>query len=138
MAQAPNQYHLHGGGISVSYYPQGEGPVFQNRGRLRLVYQDVHQSRAFFDDDVRTVDVPDLGTVVSVTLILTVDTGSTTFSLLIPQVDLPDQPEPSVFIRTEAITTVHRAFVGLIGHPQAETYTVTALHGTASIGVLAE
>jgi hypothetical protein len=137
MAQSPNQYHLEGRGITVSYFPQGEGPVFPDRGRLRLTYQDAHQSRAFFDADVRTVDVEDLGTVVSVTLILTVDTGSTTFSLLIPQVDLPDQPQPSVFIRTEGITTVHRAFVGLIGHPQAETYTVTALHGTASVGVLA-
>ncbi len=104
---------------------------------MRLAYQDAHQSREFFDKDVRTVAVEDLGTVVSVTLVMTVDIGFTSFSLLIPQVQLPDQPEPAVFIRTEGITTVHRVFVGLIGHPQAETYTVTALSGTAAIGVLA-
>lgn len=137
MAQTPNQYHVEGDGINVSYYPQGEGPVFANRGRLRLAYQDVHQSNVFFDADVRTVDVPDLGTVVSVSLVTSVDVGYTGFSLLIPQVQLPDQPEPSVFIRTHGITTVHRAFVGMIGHPQAETYAVTELCGTAAIGMLA-
>jgi hypothetical protein len=138
VTQAPNQYHVEGGGISVSYYPDGEGPVFDDRGRLRLAYQDVHQSHTFFDADVRTVDVPDLGTVVSVSLVTTVDVGYTSFSLLIPQVQLPDQPGPSVFIRTEGITTVHRAFAGVIGHPQIETYAVTELCGTAVVGILAQ
>lgn len=132
---APNQYHLHGGGISVSYYPDGFGPPIAGRGSLRLVYQDVHQSLPFYDDDVRTVDVADLGTVVSVTLVMTVDTGSTTFSLLVPDIQLPEQ-ENSVFIHTEGITTVHRVFVALIGHPQSETYTVTSLRGTAAVGPL--
>jgi hypothetical protein len=137
VTQTPNQYHVEGGGINVSYYPQGEGPELGDRGRMRLAYQDVHQSRVFFDADVRTVDVADLGTVVSVSLITSVDAGYTSFSILIPQVQLPDQPEPSIFIRTEGITTVHRTFVGMIGHPQEESYTVTELCGTAAAGLLA-
>ena len=132
---SPNQYHLNGGGVSVSYYPDGFGPPIEGRGSLRLVYQDVHQSKSFYDNDVRTVTVPDLGTVVSVTLVMTVDTGSTTFSLLVPDVDLPEG-QSSVFIDTEGITTVHRIFVALIGHPQSETYSVTELCGTAAVGPL--
>ncbi len=135
MPGIPNQYHIQGGGISVSYYPDGFGPPVLDRGSLLFVYQDAHRSQSFFSDQVRTIKVDDLGTVVSVTLVETVDIGSTTFSLLVPDVQLPEQ-QTSVFIRTEGITTVHRVFVALIGHPQSETYTVTALDGTAAVGPL--
>jgi len=37
--QSPNQYHLHGGDISVSYYPNGTGPPTQ-QGPTRFTYQD--------------------------------------------------------------------------------------------------
>jgi hypothetical protein len=134
---APNQYHLHGDGIAVTYYPGGDGPIIQGRGRLVLSYQDAFQSRGFDTDDVRVVEVDDLGSIVSVTLVLTVDVGYTSFSLLVPEVLLPDQPEPSVYVHTRGITTVHRAFAGLIGHPQEETYRVTELYGTASVGPMA-
>jgi hypothetical protein len=131
----PNQYHVNGGGISVSYYPDGFGPPVEDRGSLLLVYQDAHRSQSYFSDEVRTVKVDDLGMVVSVTLVESVDIGSTTFSLLVPDVQLPEQ-QTSVFIHTEGITTVHRVFVALIGHPQSETYTMTALDGTAAAGPL--
>jgi hypothetical protein len=131
----PNQYHVNGGGISVSYYPDGFGPPVEDRGSLLLVYQDAHRSQSYFSDEVRTVKVDDLGMVVSVTLVESVDIGSTTFSLLVPDVQLPEQ-QTSVFIHTEGITTVHRVFVALLGHPQSETYTVTALDGTAAAGPL--
>lgn len=135
MPSVPNQYHVNGGGISVSYYPDGFGPPVEDRGSLLLVYQDAHRSQSYFSDEVRTVKVDDLGMVVSVTLVESVDIGSTTFSLLVPDVQLPEQ-QTSVFIHTEGITTVHRVFVALIGHPQSETYTVTALDGTAAAGPL--
>lgn len=135
MPSVPNQYHVNGGGISVSYYPDGFGPPVEDRGSLLLVYQDAHQSQSYFSDEVRTVKVDDLGMVVSVTLVESVDIGSTTFSLLVPDVQLPEQ-QTSVFIHTEGITTVHRVFVALLGHPQSETYTVTALDGTAAAGPL--
>jgi hypothetical protein len=135
VASVPNQYHVNGGGISVSYYPDGFGPPVEDRGSLLLVYQDAHRSQSYFSDEVRTVKVDDLGMVVSVTLVESVDIGSTTFSLLVPDVQLPEQ-QTSVFIHTEGITTVHRVFVALIGHPQSETYTVTALDGTAAAGPL--
>lgn len=132
---SPNQYHLHDGGISVAYYPDGFGPIMEPRGPLHLVYQDAFRSLTFYGEEARTVQVPDLGTVVSVTIAETTDTGSTSFSLLIPDVDLPTG-QSSVYIQTEGITTVHRIFLGLIGHPQSETYTVTQLNGTAAVGIL--
>ena len=132
---SPNQYHLRGRGISVAYYPDGFGPILAGRGPLHLVYQDAFRSLAFRGNEVRIVEVPDLGTVVSVTIVETVDTGYTSFSLLVPDVDLPTD-QSSVSINTEGITTVHRIFVALIGHPQSETYTVTPLNGTAAVGPL--
>jgi hypothetical protein len=137
MPNVPNQYHVQGGGISVSYYPEGFGPPVEGRGSLIFVYQDAHRSESFYSDgtNVRTVEVDDVGTVVSVTIVQSIDTGGTTFSLLVPAVELPDG-QSSVFICTEGITTVHRVFVALIGHPQAETYEVTKLDGTAAFGPL--
>jgi hypothetical protein len=132
---SPNQYHVRGGGISVAYYPDGFGPIREDRGPLHLVYQDAFRSLAFYGEEARIVEVADLGTMVSVTIVETVDTGYTSFSLLVPDVDLPTS-QSSVSISTEGITTVHRIFVALIGHPQSETYTVTSLSGTAAIGPL--
>jgi len=130
---SPNQYHLQGGGIAVAYYPDGFGPILQGRGPLHLTYQDAFRSLAFYGDEVRTVQVPDLGAVVSATIVEAVDAGYTSFSLLVPDVDLATDPS-SVFMNTDGITTVHPIFAGLIGHPQSETYTVTPLNGTAVIG----
>jgi len=127
----PNQYYLHGDGTSISYYPEGFGPPVEGRGRVCLVYQNAYLSQVFYDSEVRTAVLDDLGTIVSVTLVMTVDVGSTTFSLLVPDVQLPG-PDNSVFIRTEGITTVHTAFVEPMGRPpQDKTYTVAALTGTA-------
>jgi hypothetical protein len=130
----PNQYHLHGGEISVSYYPGGTGPVLEGRGRLRFTYHDLSRALSFYGDEVRTVDVPDLGTVVSVTIFRTVDTGSTSTSLLVPRVVLPSTlPVP---IHTDLISTRHLLFATAVGHPQRDVYSVTKLTGVASAGIL--
>ncbi|HZE26834.1 MAG TPA: hypothetical protein VE083_05580 [Terriglobales bacterium] len=65
----------------------------------------------FSGDKIRKVDVPDVGTIGSVTLALTIDAGSTTFRVLIPQVELRNQIGASAFICTDGITTVHRLSV---------------------------
>ena len=131
----PNQYYLQGGGISVAYSPEGWGPIRLDQGPLILSYHDANRSLAFFANDVRTVEVADLGTIVSVTLVMTVDTGSTTFSLFIPNVMLPEN-QNEVSITTEGVTTLHRLFILPFGGPQREIYTVTALSGTAVNGPL--
>ena len=124
---APNHYQLSGGGISITYLPVGAG------GLAHLQYQDAQRTLNFSGNQIRTVEVPDIGTVVSVTLTITVDSGSTTFSVLIPRVTLQSATGSSAHIRTDGITTVHRfSLVPAFNLGQDELYTVTPLRGTAS------
>jgi hypothetical protein len=128
----PNQYHLHGRGINVAYFPDGFGPPHTN-GPLHLTYRDSVRSLAFYGDEVRLVDVPDLGKVVSVTIVPVIEeNGATTFSLLVPDVVLQNPMSP-VHIQTLGITTFHAGFNTV---PERETYTVTELRGTAVAGIL--
>jgi hypothetical protein len=78
--------------------------------------------------------VPDLGQVVSVTLVFTPDLGSTTFSLLVPRVQLAGPSGvSSVPVSTDGITVHHRfSLVPALNHGQQDLYTVTRLQGTAS------
>jgi len=127
----PDLYELHGGGISVTYHPVFVGGV------PALTYQDAHRTLHFRGNDIRKVEVPDLGTVVSVTLVMTVDTGSTTFSVLLPKVNLPGHTGASTHISTEGITTVHRLSpVPAANLGQREVYTFTPMHGTASLVII--
>lgn len=124
---APDHYQLSGGGISITYLPVGAG------GLAHLQYQDSQRTLNFTGDQVRKVDVPDLGSIVSVTLSLTVDSGSTTFSVLIPQTTLSNTLGSSAHISTDGITTVHRfGLVPVFNLGQDEIYSVTPLRGTAS------
>jgi hypothetical protein len=62
----------------------------------------------------------------------TIDAGSTSFSLLVPRVNL-SAPFTSVPVSTEAVTTHHAfAIVPAFNHGQRDFYDVTPLHGTAS------
>ena len=86
--------------------------------------------RDFSGIEIRVVELPDLGTLVSATLLLTIDSGSTTFTLLLPRVNLPAPPAllALVPVTTEAITTFHRfSLLPPLQHGQQEFYTVTPL-----------
>ena len=126
----PNLYQFAGGGIHVSYRTEGfRAPFF--------IYQDAHRMLTFSGDQVRQVEVPDLGTVVSVTLLLTVDSGSTTFSVLLPQVNLPNHLGASEPVHTEGVTTVHRFSIPpQFNLGQRELYTFVGLSGTASHAIV--
>jgi len=122
----PNLFELVGDGISVSYSTTNFG------GRPVLSYHDAFQSKSFVGDQINTVDT-EIGTLVTVTIVLTVDSGSTTFSILIPAVNL--RTSDSAQISTYGITTLHR--FSIIGLPQGQTefYTLHQLSGTASFVV---
>jgi hypothetical protein len=127
----PNQYLLHGHGLHITYVTFVPGPVHPgDPGPPTFVYQDAQQTLTFHSPDVQVVDT-ELGQVVSVRIRMTVDQGSTTFSLLLPRVNVSDhQPVP---IRTEGITALHRfALAPGLAHGQQDFYTVTPLHGTAA------
>jgi hypothetical protein len=81
-SQQANQFSLSGGYIHVDY------STTSINGQPRLTYQDPIRSLSFAGSEIRRAEVPDIGAIVSVTLSSTVDVGSTTFSVFIPNVVL--------------------------------------------------
>jgi hypothetical protein len=132
----PNQYHLSGDGIAVSYYPEGIGPIIAERGPIFLVYQDANLVKSYTRDEVRSEQSQELGTIVSVTLQESIDAGSVTFSVLIPALRLTGGFDASTPVTTLGITTAHRTFLAGPGPGQQESYSVAALSGDARVGIL--
>jgi hypothetical protein len=120
----PNLYELSGDGIKITYTLQ---PL---AGPPQFNYDDGKLSHLFKGDEIRTVDTDEVGTLVSVTIHLEIDRGSTTFTVLIPKVGLGQSTsEP---IKTIGITTVHkRPVVGPTPQGQDDLYAVHAMEGTA-------
>ena len=120
----PNLYQLSGGALQITYATTGID------GQPHFTYQDPQQTLTFRGEQIRSVET-DLGLVVSVSIRITVDAGSTTFSLLVPRVNLVG--EQSVPVRTEGITTIHRFSIApAFDQGQRDFYTVTPLSGSAS------
>lgn len=126
----PNLYQVHGSGLQITYATSGID------GKAHLQYHDSAQTLQFSGDEIRTVEA-EIGTLVTVTIRMTVDTGSTSFTLVIPQVNLDSSNH--VNIHTFGITTVHRfSVIPAFNHGQTELYTVSQLSGTAAFVVFAE
>jgi hypothetical protein len=121
----PNLYQLQGGGIHFTYSTGGFG------SKLNVTYQDASGSHSFSGDQVNVTQTP-IGSLVTVAIRRTVDTGSTSFSVLIPTVNLTG-PGQAVPIHTEGVTTVHRfSVIPAFNQGQTELYQVTPLSGTAN------
>jgi hypothetical protein len=119
----PNFYQVSGDGITVTYSTTSwfGGPHFH--------YQDGKIDKTFSGSQIHVTEDPLLGTIVSVLVILTVDSGSTTFSLLIPRVNLGTSL--AVNISTLGISTEHKfSIVGPVA-PQSDLYTGHVMTGTA-------
>jgi hypothetical protein len=125
---SPNTYHLQGRQLRVSYSTTSFG------GKPLFSYQDANKSLSFSGDEIRVVD-SGIGKLVTVTIALTVDVGSTTFTLLVPNVNLVGQLQQAN-IRTNGITTMHLfGFQPGFNKGQTELYSVAALSGTAELVV---
>jgi hypothetical protein len=112
-------------GLQVSYSVAGPN----------LHYHQGAVVKDFTGNQIRVAEVPDVGTLVSVTTQMVVDSGSTTFTLLLPRVNLPAPPAlpAAVPVTTDGVTTLHRfSTVLAMQNGQQEAYTVTPLQGTAS------
>jgi hypothetical protein len=118
-------YELSGKHLHITYSTKGPD------GKPHFTYQDLHQTLQLSGDEIRGANT-EIGTLISVTIRLTVDTGGTSFSVLLPRVTIPG--EQSVPIRTDGITTLHKfSVVPMTG--QRDFYTVTPLTGsTARLG----
>ncbi len=121
--EAPNLFSLSGGGLTVSLALSGFD------AKPHFSYQDSHQSLNFSGDDI-AIEETALGTLVTVTLVRTPDFGDTTFTLLVPRVNLLGAT--SHVIHTVGITTMHRTTIAGLGHGQLTTYHVTRLSGSAA------
>ena len=123
-----NRFDLHGGGITVTYGVSGAD------GKPYLNYSDSNLSRLFKGDEIRVIQETDVGTLVSVTIRMTIDAGSTSFTVLIPRVKMADVQGAPTNIASVGITTLHRFsmvpafFMGQIDH-----YTAITLTGTAKL-----
>jgi hypothetical protein len=132
--RVPNIYNLHsnviqGGQWSVNIaYSTGAGGSIKD-----LHYQDPFQTINFSGDALRIVDT-EIGSLVTVTIRMTVDTGSTGFTLFVPRINLGQSTETQV--STFGVTTVHRfSIVPAFNEGQTEIYSVTELIGTAKWAV---
>src|SRR5690242_8785456 len=123
----PNLFTLAGGGLHVSYATSGFD------GKPHFTYQDPLRTLSFSGGEIRTADVQDLGlVVVSVTIVPSIDAGTTTFSLLVPRVNLTGQFATTP-VKTIGVTTQHAfSIVQAFNQGQRDFYSVTALDGTAS------
>lgn len=123
MSSPANVFNVNNSHLHVTYTTGALG------SKAGLTYQDTHQTLQFDANQMRKVTT-DLGDEISVTLQLTVDVGSTTFTLFIPRVSL--DVNQHIPIHTIGITAVHRMPFAPIIHGQLDSYHVDNLHGTAS------
>ena len=126
MSKRPNLYELSGAGLQITY----SSSSFE--GKPHFNYHSASLNRPFVGDQIRSTET-ELGTLVSVVIQETTEAGSTTFTVLIPRVNL--NLSDSAPIVTDGITALHRG--SIIGQPngQLDFYTVQPLRGTAAFVV---
>lgn len=119
----PNQYDLQGTGITISY------STTSIAGKPQLSIKKGRQTLSFGADDIDSVDTR-LGELITVTIAQVPDKDITTFSFLLPVIQLPTPSSKQVF-NTIGITTVHKTSItGSVKGPR-QTYKTIALRGTA-------
>lgn len=124
MPSQANVFILNSPNINVTYSTGALG------SKIGLSYQDAHQTLQFNEPDMRRVSL-DLGEEVTVTIRMTPDAGSTTFTLIVPRVVL--ELNQHVHVQTIGITALHRfSIIPAINHGQLDSYNVVRLQGTAS------
>lgn len=124
--QHPNLYELHGDTISVVYSASGFD------GKPHFSYQDASESLQFSGDQINVAQT-ELGELVSVFLRRTVDQGATTFTVLLPRVNL--RFFQSAQISTIGVTALHRFSIIGVPNGQQDLYRSHHLTGSASFAV---
>ena len=120
----PNLYQLHGHHLHITYSTSSID------GKPRFQYHDPFQTLQFSGDQIRTLE-SEIGTLVTVTIRLTPDFGSTSFTLLVPQVKLDQSNETR--ITTFGVTTLHRLSIApQLDRGQTEHNPIAELAGTAA------
>jgi hypothetical protein len=124
----PNRYILQSsdGKTKVDY----ETSSFIGQPTLNLTQGPGGPIRHFTGSQIRTLN-SEIGTLVTVTTQLTIDTGSTSLSVLIPAISLTGISDHKTFA-TEAIITSHSGPNSIPSTGVHETYQFIPLKGEAS------
>ena len=117
----PNLFELSNHEIHVTY----SSTSFT--GRPQLNYHSPTGILNFKGQDIR-VEQSELGTLVSVSIMKTVDTGYTSLTLLLPHVNLAGSTQQNI----ASVAIITRHLFGVLPHAGAqELYKVEHLHGVA-------
>ena len=119
----PNQYNLQGQGVSISY------STTSLSGKPQLSFKKGRQTLSFSGDEIGVLDTS-IGALITVTIAKTVDRGFTSFSFLLPTIELTSQSAKQLF-RTLGITTVHTTTIAGPVKGAQQTYKSVPLRGTA-------
>lgn len=125
LARSLHRYTLSGRDLHLTYLSSGPN------GKPRLQYCDAVQTLQFTGDEIRTATL-EVGTLVTITTAMTIDSGYTSFTVVLPQLNFGPLKEAP--IKTFGVTTVHRFLA--VGPPlqgQTDLYTVTELSGTETV-----
>jgi hypothetical protein len=124
----PNRYVLQSsdGNTKVDY----ETSSFIGQPTLNLTQGPGGPIRHFTGSQIRTRN-SEIGTLITVTTQMTIDTGSTSFSVLIPAISLAAISDHKTFA-TEAIVTSHTGPNSVPSTGVHETYQFIPLKGEAS------
>src|SRR5437667_1385852 len=121
----PNEYTLKGGNITVNYLTSNF------LGQPFLSYNDGTQTKEFFGSAIRVAEIG-IGTLVTVTTFMTIDTGGTEFSVLLPVIELADATKTQQF-STDGIVTHFKGPDSFPSTGVRETYEFLPITGTAGI-----
>jgi hypothetical protein len=123
MAVQPNEYTLKGGGITFTY------STSNFLGQPFATYNDGKTTKDFFGSAIRVQNVG-VGTLVTVTTFMTIDTGGTEFSVLLPVMELADATKTQAF-NTDGIVTHFKGPDSFPATGVRETYDFIPMTGTA-------
>jgi hypothetical protein len=123
-SQIPNSFQLVADDVQVNY------STTSIDGKPRLTYQKGRKTLEFAGTQISSASV-NIGTLVSVVIATVSDESTTTFSILLPAIRLPQSGRQA--FRTFGITTVTKTSIA--GPPVGvqQTYKSAALRGSARI-----
>jgi hypothetical protein len=121
---APNLFELNGTGIAITY------STTSIDGTPRFTFKKGRQTLNFAGNQITRVDAG-IGTLVSVVIAAVPDKSTTTFSVLLPRIQVTGSKRQA--FRTIGITTVtDTSITGPVAGVQ-QTYKVTPLRGSARL-----
>ena len=118
----PNSFQLRDDDIQVNY------STTSIDGKPRFTFKKGRNTLSFSGNQISSIAL-DIGTLVSVVIANLPDKGTTTFSILLPAIRLPDSKRQA--FRTFGITTVAKTTIAGPPLGARQTYTTVALRGSA-------